>query len=77
MVDVHKLKKPVSRKGTPPPQTTINQNLVKPASGEKVPLQVKINPELRREFRVYAAERDIEMSTLFADMWAFYKERHG
>ena len=77
MVDVHKLKKPTNRKGMPPPQTTGSQNLVKPASGEKVPLQLKISPELRREFRVYAAEHDLEMSTLFADMWMFYKEHHG
>ena len=72
-----KLKRPVNRKGTPPAQSTTSQNLAKPASGEKVPLQLKISPELRREFRVYAAERDIDISVLFADMWAFYKEHHG
>jgi hypothetical protein len=77
MVNVDHLKKPVNRKGTPPPQTTVSQNLVKPASGAKVPLQLKIDPELRREFRVYAAERDRDMSALFAEMWAFYKEHHG
>jgi hypothetical protein len=77
MVNVRNLKKPVNRKGTPPAENTPSQNLVKPPSGEKVPLQLKISPELRREFRVYAAERDIDMSVLFADMWAFYKERHG
>jgi hypothetical protein len=77
MVDVHKLKKPANRKGTPPPQTTVSENLVKPASGAKVPLQLKISPELRREFRVYAAERDRDMSALFAEMWMFYKEHHG
>jgi hypothetical protein len=77
MVDVHKLKKPVNRKGTPPPQTIVSENLSKPASGVKVPLQLKISPELRREFRVYAAEREIDMSALFADMWIFYKEHHG
>jgi hypothetical protein len=76
-LNVRNLKKPITRKGTPPPQSTTSQNLAKPASGEKVPLQLKISPELRREFRVYAAERDIDMSVLFADMWAFYKERHG
>jgi hypothetical protein len=68
MVDIHKLKKPANRKGTPPQQTTVSQNLVKPPSGEKVPLQLKISPELRREFRVCAAERDIDMSALFADI---------
>jgi hypothetical protein len=77
MVDVHKLKKPANRKGTPPQQTTVSQNLVKPPSREKVPLQLKISPELRREFRIYAAEREIDMSVLFADMWTFYKEHHG
>ena len=77
MVNVRNLKKPVNRKGTPPPQHAASQNLVKPASGEKVPLQLKISPELRREFRVYAAERDLDMSVLFVDMWAFYKEHHG
>jgi hypothetical protein len=77
MVNVRNLKKPANRKGSPPPQSTTSQNLAKPASGEKVPLQLKISPELRREFRVYAAERDIDMSVLFADMWAFYKKHHG
>jgi hypothetical protein len=42
-----------------------------------VPLQLKISPELGREFRVYAAERDTDMSALFADMRTFYKEHHG
>jgi hypothetical protein len=77
MVHVGNLKKSVNRKGSPPPQSAASKNLVKPTSGEKVPLQLKISSELRREFRVYAAERDIDMSVLFADMWAFYKEHHG
>jgi hypothetical protein len=77
VVDIHKLKKPANRRGTPPPQTMVSQDLVKPASGEKVPLQLKISPELRREFLVYAVERDMDMSVLFADMWTFYKEHHG
>jgi hypothetical protein len=77
MVNVRYLKKPANRKGSPPPQNTVSQNVVKPPGGEKVPLQLKISPELRREFRVYAAERDIDMSVLFTDMWAFYKEQHG
>jgi hypothetical protein len=40
MVNVRNLKKPVNRKGSPPPQNAASQNLVKPASGEKVPLQL-------------------------------------
>jgi hypothetical protein len=42
-----------------------------------VPLQLKISPELRREFRAYAAERDLELRALFNAVWAFYREHHG
>jgi hypothetical protein len=50
MVDIEKLKKPANRKGTPPQQATASQNLVKPPSREKVPLQLKTSPESRREY---------------------------
>lgn len=74
-VDVNKLKRP--GKGTPPPGVATNNNLVKPAVGRTVPLQVNIDPEVKREFRVYAAEHDIDMSNLFTTMWRYYKENHG
>ena len=77
MVDTSKLKKSFGRKGTPPPPLPVGGNLHKPSSQEKVPLQLKISPELRREFRTYAAERDMELSALFSAVWAFYKEHHG
>lgn len=76
MVDIKKLKKP--GKGTPPPaESPTPNNLSKPASGEKVPLQVKISPELRRQVRAYAAEHDVEISELFQGMWQHYKSTHG
>ena len=74
-VDVNKLKRP--GKGTPPPAVATNNNLMKPAAGRTVPLQVNIDPEIKREFRVYAAEHDIDMSNLFTTMWRYYKENHG
>lgn len=76
MVDVNKLKKP--GKGTPPTAAvaTLN-NLSKPASGQKVPLQVKIAAELRREVRAYAAEHDMEISALFEEMWQHYRQARG
>jgi hypothetical protein len=74
-VDVKKLKRP--GKGTPPAVEETHNNLVKPASGSKVPLQLNIDPELKREYRVYAAERDIDMSVLFATVWRYYRENHG
>ena len=74
-VNVKNLKRP--GKGVPPVVEETNHNLSKPASGQKVPLQLNIDPELKRQFRVYAAERDIDMSILFDTVWQFYRENHG
>jgi hypothetical protein len=74
-LDTKKLKRP--GKGTPPAAVATNNNLEKPPSGKTVPLQVNIDPEVKREFRVYAAEHDIDMSDLFTTMWRYYKENHG
>jgi hypothetical protein len=77
MVQLADLPKPTRGKGVPPPATHSDDNLAKPATGQKVPLQLKISPELRREFKAYAVERDSEVSALFARVWAFYKANHG
>jgi hypothetical protein len=76
-IDMSKLKRPSGSKGAPPLPLTPSGNLEKPPSGQKVPLQLKISPELRREFRAYAAERDLELSELFNAVWTFYREHHG
>ena len=77
-VDTSKLKRSVNRKGEPPTAAAPDVgNLTKPASGQKAALQLKIPPELRREVKAYAAERDMEVSALFAQVWAFYREHHG
>lgn len=75
MLDVKKLKRP--GKGSPPPAEQTTNNLSKPPSGQKVHQQVKIAPETRREFRAKAAENDIDLGTLFEEMWRFYKSNHG
>lgn len=64
-------------KGAPPPPEATSNNLAKPPSGQRVHQQVKISPEIRREFRAYAAEHDMELGPLFEDMWRFYKSNHG
>lgn len=74
-VSLKSLKRP--SKGTPPAPAETHNNLVKPASGKTVPLQVNIDSETKREFRVYAVEHDIDMSNLFVTMWRYYKENHG
>jgi len=74
-LDVNKLKR--TGKGAPPTPAETNHNLVKPPTGKTVPLQVNIDPEIKRQYRVYAAERDIDMSDLFVTMWQYYKKNHG
>lgn len=76
-VDTSNLKKSTNRKGQPPAAAASSDNLAKPPSGQKAALQLKIPPELRREVKAYAAERDMEVSTLFAQVWAFYREHNG
>ena len=77
MVNTTRLSKSSNRKGAPPSTSDTNYNLDKPASGLKVPLQVRISPELRREFKGYANDHDIKANTLFEMAWAYYREHHG
>ena len=70
-----KLKRP--GKGAPPPPAATENNLVKPPSGKNVPLQLNIDPELRRQFKAYAAERDLDPRDLFVAVWQYYREHHG
>lgn len=74
MVEV-KLKKPTRPRGLPQPPAKAGPagNLHKAPSGSKVPLQLKISPELRREYRAFAAERDLELSELFHVIWEHYR----
>ena len=76
MAKVSNLMKP-SRKGEPPKPAATSGNLVKPSVAEKVPLQVKIQPEVRSGFKSYAAAHDLEASQLFVMVWEYYKEHHG
>lgn len=74
-INIKNLKRP--GKGMPPAPTETSNNLVKPASGTTVPLQVNIDPEVKRQFRLYAVEHDVDMSHLFVTIWQYYKENHG
>ncbi len=63
-------------KGAPPTPADNSINLEKPASGQKVPLQVKVSAELRREFRGFCNDRDMELSDMFIRMYEFYKKHN-
>ena len=77
MVDTSSLTRPSNRKGTPPRTIDATGNLDKPVVGQKVPLQVRISPELRREFKGYANDHDLNANRLFEQIWSYYKDRHG
>jgi hypothetical protein len=61
-------------KGTPPPEEKPSNNLTKTASGATVPLNFKVAPEFRREFKTFAAMHDISMVELLEKCFDHYKE---
>ena len=77
MVDTTKVSRPSNRKGAPPTTTETNYNLDKPPSGQKVPLQLRITPDLRREFKGYANDHDMNANRLFEIVWAYYRQHRG
>ena len=58
------LQKP-NPKGAPPTPAATPDNLLRPGIGENVPFQVRIPPAAKREFKAYAAARDLHASYLF------------
>ena len=76
MVDTSRLSRPSNRKGAPPQSIDV-ENLDKPPTGQKVPMHVRISPELRREFKGYANDHDVNANRLFEQVWSYYKDRHG
>lgn len=74
MVDI-KLARPKRPKHLPEPPSKNEGvgNLHKPSASSKVALQLKISPELRREYRAFAADSDLELSELFRIVWEHYR----
>lgn len=65
-----------SRKGSPddvPALTTMHRE----PSTKKVPVQLKVEAELAREFRTFCAARDLELSEAFRLMFDAYRKQHG
>lgn len=68
-------------KGEPPMQNqhtgVVGNNIHKPASGELVPLNFKIEGELKKEFKTFATAHDLSMVDLLKNAFEFYKEHKG
>lgn len=73
---LHTPKPSISRKGSPddvPILTTLHRD----PSTKKVPVQLKLTAELAREFRVFCAARDLDMSSAFRLMFDEYRKSRG
>lgn len=68
-------------KGEPPQQNThagvVGNNIKKPAAGELVPLNFKIDAEWKKEFKTFATAHDLSMVDLLKNTFEFYKQNKG
>lgn len=75
-----KVQKPKKRKGQlgTPPQTAAPapKNLHKPSSGELAPLNFYVPPDFRREYKIFAAERDMNMVDVLKQSFELYKAQN-
>ena len=76
MANIKQLAKPPRMPEPPKPTSTVS-NLEKPTNGEKVPIQFRIAPEMRRDFKGHAVAHDMDANALFETVWNYYKEHHG
>ncbi len=67
-----KIKLPPTKKN----KKTPNINILEPDNKNVLPIQFKLPAEFRREFKIYATERNMTMTQLFLKMFEFYKTHH-
>ncbi len=68
-------------KGTPPASNAaahvVGNNTTKPEAGELVPMNFKVDSELKKDFKMFAAMHDMSMVDLLKEAFALYKEHKG
>ena len=64
---------PPARKGEPPAMQEILGNLDTPQSEELVPLNFKVSEAFRREYKIFAAQRDMNMVDLLHESFELLK----
>jgi hypothetical protein len=68
---------PKRQREAPPPLEETPQNLEKAPPLATETLNFKVTAEFKREFKVYAASRDMTMIELLEESYQLYKQRHG
>lgn len=75
-----KPRKRPNMKGAPPgmnnPQEA-SHNLTKPEAGELAPLNFKVSPEFKKEFKGFANDHDMSMVDLLKAAYELYKHQKG
>lgn len=66
-----------SRKGAPPPPARTLGNLERPEPSNAEPLNFKVPPEFKRDFKSYAAQQGVSMSKLLQTAFEILKTQRG
>jgi len=68
-----------SAKGTPPPPTKTVDNLRKPETGTTAPapLNFKVPPDFRRDFKIYAAQHGMKLNELLYEAFRALTEKNA
>ncbi|GAA0261714.1 MULTISPECIES: hypothetical protein [Methylorubrum] len=72
-----RLPKPLPSKGKPPAETNAEPVLRRAAATASVQMPFQVPAEVRRQFKAYAAERDMTNSELFLRIWEEYRANHS
>ena len=67
---------PTNRKGSPPDLKQSSLNLSKKPSGGRDSMFFWVSPEFKREFRIFAAERDMSMVEVLIQSFEEFKANH-
>ena len=72
-------KKPSSKGAPPKPSEThvVGNNTTKPAAGEKVPLNFRVDPEFKRRLKGFAVAHDVDMVDVMMDAVGEYLDKKG
>ncbi len=73
------LQRPARSRKSPPPaeKGPLTGNLHTEPRGSKMPFQVRIPAEVRRDFKSHAVNRDMDYNDLFVEVWQFWKEHNS
>ncbi|NER07146.1 MAG: hypothetical protein F6K17_33500, partial [Okeania sp. SIO3C4] len=67
-------KPPKKKKGTPPKlEEPLKGNLDKRSANELVPLNFKVPPEFKKEYRLYAAEKEMSLVDILKNSFEVMK----